>query len=183
MLGWKECVVSAPKRLDVHLRDVIEEDLPTFFADQRDPDAVRMAAFRSRDWEPFITHWKKILDDNTCITRTVVLDGRVAGNVVCWGDPAERKVGYWIGRQFWGKGVATEALSQFLKLATTRPLYAYVAKHNVASLRVVQKCGFVITGEVEGPSGGKAEPVREVILRLDVPAPAQTLKTETSLGA
>jgi RimJ/RimL family protein N-acetyltransferase len=42
-----------------------------------------------------------------------------------------------------GRGIATEAISAFLLLEQTRPLYASVAKHNAASIRVLQKCGFM----------------------------------------
>ena len=64
----------------------------------------------------------------------------------------KREIGYWIDRAFWGRGVATEALSAFLCLEKTRPLYAGVAKHNVASIRVLQKCGFKLSHSVEGAS-------------------------------
>ncbi len=151
---------------EILLRDVIEDDLPCFFRHQRDPEAVRMAAFRPRDWEVFITHWKKILGDDSCITQAVIFKGRLAGNVVCWGDPDERKVGYWVGKEFWGKGVATAALSQFLQLVKTRPLFAYVAKHNVASLRVLQKNGFAVVGITEPHEEVSTDTPVEYILRL-----------------
>lgn len=158
--------MRTPRVPDVHLRNVTEDDLPVFFQHQRDPDAVRMASFTPRDWEAFITHWKKILDDETCITQAVLFNGHVAGNVVCWGDPGERKVGYWIGRQFWGKGVATAALSEFVKSVSERPLYAYVAKHNRASLRVLQKNGFVVAGETKTSIGESGRPIDELIVQL-----------------
>ena len=41
----------------VGLRDVREADLPIFYEHQRDPDAVRMADFPSREWDPFLAHW------------------------------------------------------------------------------------------------------------------------------
>ena len=152
---------------EIRLRDVIEEDLPLFFQHQRDPEAVQMAAFQSRDWEAFITHWTKVLGDPSCITQAVLFNGVLAGNVVCWGDPDDRKVGYWIGRQCWGKGVATAALSLFLKRVKERPLYAYVAKHNKASLRVLQKNGFVVVGETNGSVTESGDAVDELIMRLD----------------
>jgi RimJ/RimL family protein N-acetyltransferase len=132
---------------DVRLRDVIEDDLPTFFEDQRDPEAARMAAFAARDREAFFAHWRRILADDAAVARTVVLDGAVAGNVVCWEADGERLVGYWIGRAFWGRGVATAALAQFLDHLPSRPLRARVAKHNVGSIRVLEKCGFALVGE------------------------------------
>jgi RimJ/RimL family protein N-acetyltransferase len=54
-------------------------------------------------------------------------------------------VGYWISREKWGKGVASRALSLFLLQVRTRPLFAHVAKNNLASIRVLQKCGFLMS--------------------------------------
>ena len=132
---------------DVLLRDVTEGDLPLFFEHQRDPVANEMAAFPARDRDTFLAHWTKILGDAAILKKTVLVDGQVAGNVVCFEQSGERLVGYWIGRSYWGKGVATRALSLFLEHVPARPLYARVAKHNAASRRVLEKCGFTICGE------------------------------------
>jgi RimJ/RimL family protein N-acetyltransferase len=65
------------------------------------------------------------LADETVIKRTVLFDGRVAGNVVSFEQDGEREVGYWIKREYWGKDAATEALWQFLGYAEVhRPFYA-----------------------------------------------------------
>jgi len=150
---------------EVILREVQKADLPIFFEQQLDPEAVRMAAFPSRTREAFMAHWTKIMARPTGILRTIVFQGEVAGNIVCWEDSGECKVGYWLGKEFWGKGIATAALSVFLRIVTVRPLYALVAKHNVASIRVLTKCGFSIFGEDKftGPDGKMGE---ELILRL-----------------
>ena len=150
---------------DVVLREVREEDLPIFFEHQRDPEANRMADFPARDREAFMAHWKKIPDDPTNVAMTVVFRGQVAGNVVCWGPPDDRAVGYWIGPEYWGKGVATRALASLLPLLT-RPLYAHVAQHNVASIRVLQKCGFTILGKAKTSSASGSD-VEELVLKLD----------------
>jgi RimJ/RimL family protein N-acetyltransferase len=96
----------------------------------------------------------------------VLFGGQVAGNVVSFEQDGQREVGYWIGRRFWGMGVATAALSAFLDLVETRPLYACVAKHNVASIRVLEKCGFEISGEDSGPSDVPGVEVEGFILEL-----------------
>ncbi len=135
----------------VLLRDVADGDLPLFFEHQRDPVANRMADFPARDSEAFVAHWARILADVSVTKRTVLFDGRVAGNVVSFENSGEREVGYWIDGEYWGKGIATEALSQFLGQAEARrPLHAAVARHNVGSIRVLEKCGFTIVGEEDG---------------------------------
>ena len=83
----------------------------------------------------------------TGVTRTILDNGRVAGNVVIFGPPEERLVGYWIGREYWGKGIATRGLALLLDEIAERPLFAHVAKTNVGSVRVLEKCGFTVTGE------------------------------------
>ena len=77
-------------------------------------------------------------------------------------------MGYWIGKEYWGRGIASIALAEFLLLQNSRPLYAHVAKHNKASLRVLEKCGFTITGEDKISSEAFDEDVEEFILKLDV---------------
>jgi RimJ/RimL family protein N-acetyltransferase len=103
-----------------------------------------MAGFAARDRSDHMAHWHKILGDGAVTARTVLVNGQLAGNVVSWDQESRREVGYWIGRGYWGKGVATAALSQFLKVEGARPLYGPVAKHNLGSIRVLEKCGFVI---------------------------------------
>jgi RimJ/RimL family protein N-acetyltransferase len=141
---------------NLQLRDVTESDLPIFFEQQLDPAATRMAAFPSKEREPFMAHWAKILNDDSVSIQTILFDGKVAGNIVSFEQNGQREIGYWLGKNFWGKGIATRALTAFLSQVTVRPLYAYVAKHNTASRRVLEKCGFVLDSE----DGG------ELILRL-----------------
>lgn len=125
------------------LRDVVEADIAVFFEHQRDAEANRMAAFPARDEEAFIAHWQRLLADDALIKKTIVCDGEVAGNIGCFDGDGMHFVGYWIGREFWGKGLATRALAELLDEVTVRPLHAHVAAHNVGSIRVLEKCGFV----------------------------------------
>jgi RimJ/RimL family protein N-acetyltransferase len=131
------------------LRDVIESDLPVFFEHQRDPEATRMADFPARDREAFDAHWERVLGDETLTSKTIVFEGQVAGNIGSWEQDGRRLVGYWLGREFWGKGLATKALAELVDELDRRPLYAYVAKTNVGSIRVLEKCGFARSDEDE----------------------------------
>ena len=128
--------------MTIQLRDVEPADLPLFFEHQRDPEAVAMVAFKSRYRTAFDEHVAKILANETGRKKTIVVDGQVAGHLVSFVRDEKREIGYWLDRAFWGRGIATQALSAFLRLEQTRPLYAGVAKHNTASIRVLQKCGF-----------------------------------------
>jgi RimJ/RimL family protein N-acetyltransferase len=151
------------------LRDVVDSDLPIFFEQQRDPVANQMAAFPARDRDAFMAHWARILVVESNILKTILYGDRVAGNIVSWehsDEGNEREVGYWLGRDFWGKGIATRALSLFLEQVATRPLYAYVARHNLASIRVLVKCGFTISGEDKRPASTGGEEVEELMLIL-----------------
>ena len=153
--------------MNIELREIQESDLAIFFEQQREPLANQMAAFPARDRDTFQAHWAKIMQDETIILRTILFEGQVAGNLVSFVISAEREVGYWLGREFWGKGIATRALSEFLNQIEERPLFAHVAKHNLASLRVLEKCGFIISGEEKNFSVIQGEKVEGLILKLD----------------
>ena len=111
-----------------------------------------MAAFNSRDRAAFDQHWAKILADENNLNQTIVADDHVAGNIASFLMEGQREVGYWIERAFWGRGIASAALSAFLRLEQRRPLHAGVAKHNAASLRVLQKCGFTFLNSTKEDS-------------------------------
>lgn len=152
---------------EILLRDVIADDLPLLYEYQLDPEANAMAAFPARGWDAFAAHWTKILGDETVNTKTVLIDGQVAGSISSFEMDGEREVGYWFGRVFWGKGVATTALAAFLEQVPERPLYAHVAQHNIGSIRVLQKCGFTIIGEDKSPfNTPDGEEIEEFILIL-----------------
>jgi len=166
-VGWRDVGSQ-----DVVLRDVERADLDTFFINQADPEANRMAAFTAQnpnDREAFLAHWARLLVDESVTVKTVVVDGRVAGNVLMFSHAGQPEVGYWLGREFWGQGVATRALADFLRLIPVRPLFARAAKDHAASLRVLTKCGFAVIGEDRGYAYGRRADVDEYVLRLPPP--------------
>lgn len=85
----------------------------------------------------------------------ILADGRLAGGIgyTLRGD-VERvgaEVGYWLGVEFWGQGITTEAVRQLTRLAfTTHPelcrLYAVPYSTNAASARVLEKAGYTREG-------------------------------------
>ena len=129
----------------VQLREVKGEDIVHFYEQQLDPVARHMAAFTatdSRDWEAFAARWDKIRAGEAVTARTIEVNGQVAGNIVSFEYLGRLDVGYWLGREFWGQGIATAALKAFLDVVDERPLFANVVKDNEASRRVLEKCGF-----------------------------------------
>ena len=139
---------------DVSLREVLLEDIPIFFGQQLEPEGTVMAAFPPRAREEHAAHWTKVLADTTTVNRTIVADGHVAGNVVSWVQDGHREIGYWLGKAYWGRGIATVALTLFLDIVTERPLQAWVAEHNLGSLRVLEKVGFTVAPEQPEPDTG-----------------------------
>ena len=155
--------MSYPPR--VVLREVVESDLPIFFEHQRDSEAAQMAAFASRDHDAFMKHWAKLRREPSNIIRTIVCDGQVAGNIGSWVAEKRRLIGYWIGRESWGRGVATAAVAAFIAEVKDRPLHAFVARHNVGSIRVLEKCAFVPSPEHD-PSVASEDGVHEILYML-----------------
>jgi len=152
---------------EIRLREVLDADLPLFFAYQDDAMAQRMAAIPNRNRPDFEAHWSKIRADASTVIRTILVDGAVAGNILSFVRDGHREVGYWIGRPFWGRGVATEAVRSFLALDPWRPLFGHVAKHNGASMRVLEKCGFTFAGEDKEFARAGDQIIEGLIFRLD----------------
>ncbi|MDP9492516.1 MAG: GNAT family N-acetyltransferase [Actinomycetota bacterium] len=135
------------------------------------PAPLRPATHRSvagrDDRTNFERRWARLRSDGSTTNRVVEIGGRVVGHIASFDLEGHREVTYWIGREDWGRGIATRALQEFLQLEATRPLYAQAASDNAASIRVLTKCGFLIVGEGRGFAHGRGEETDEVVLRLD----------------
>jgi RimJ/RimL family protein N-acetyltransferase len=152
---------------------VAPADLDVLFEHGRDPEAVRMAAFTHEDPSDraaFDAHWARLRADRTVRTRAIVVGGEVVGSIASFLLHGEREVTYWIGRPHWGKGLATGALGAFLREEAHRPLLARVAKDNVGSRRVLEKCGFRVVGEGRWFANARGAEIDELVLRLEAPA-------------
>jgi RimJ/RimL family protein N-acetyltransferase len=144
----------------VALRPVEEADLPALYMHQDDPIANEMAVFAARPQPEFMAHWMRILADEAAYARAIVVDDEVVGTIMCWFEGDDRKVGYWLGRAYWGQGYATRALQLLLEEITDRPLIAHVADTNIGSRRVLEHVGFRRVG------GDEVDGVRESTYRL-----------------
>jgi RimJ/RimL family protein N-acetyltransferase len=155
--------------VEITLRDVHDSDLEAFWAQASDEQAQHMAAVTRGyhyDRAAFDTHWANVRSDPAVIVRTVLADGAVAGHAAIFGPAGEREVTYWVGRAYWGHGVATATLSALLGLERTRPLHAHAAADNTGSIRVLQKCGFAITGRGRIFAQARGKEIDEVALTL-----------------
>jgi RimJ/RimL family protein N-acetyltransferase len=151
------------------LREVRDEDLPVFFAFQREPAAVHMAAFTAKDptdREAFEAHWDRIRSRDDILVRTIVVDDEVVGSVLSYVLEDTPEVSYWIGQDHWGRGIASAALRAFLSIQTHRPLLARVAKDNLASIRVLEKCGFRVRSEARGFANARGTEIEEFVMEL-----------------
>lgn len=130
------------------LRPTIETDLSILFQQQLNPDAIAMSAYPSKDRGEFMRHWEGILKNKNVIARTIVYKEKIAGHILCWKEGKyEQRIGYWIGKEFWRRGIASAAVNELLSLVKIRPLFAEVANHNIGSRRVLEKNGFELLSE------------------------------------
>jgi RimJ/RimL family protein N-acetyltransferase len=161
---------ASPDETFILLRDVTDTDLRIFFDHQLDPDANHMAAFTAgdpADRAAFDRHWTRIRADATITIKTILVDNEVAGHVAKFQRDREPEITYWLGKPYWGKGIATAALREFLKHIEPRPIYARAAKDNLASRRVLEKCGFKVCGQDKGFAQARGQEIEEFILRLE----------------
>lgn len=160
----------AADAIDLKLREIREADLALLFTHQQDAEANHMAGFTAEDPDDeaaFLAKMRRILADSAIAKRVIEVGGRVVGNVMGFEMFGEPSVCYWIGREHWGRGYATRGLEAFLAEHRPRPLMARVAADNAGSIRVLEKCGFVVSGEDVGFAAARGAEIRELIMRLD----------------
>jgi RimJ/RimL family protein N-acetyltransferase len=153
----------------IALREMLESDIPLCFQHQLDPKAGRMAAFTSKDGkdpDAYMARWSRLLQEKQVEARMILLDSDVVGTIGCWGPIDERQVTSWIWKEHWGKGIATAALSAFLRIVTTRPLYGSAAHDNAGSIRVLEKCGFKFLRKERGFAAARGAETDEVVFKL-----------------
>lgn len=130
------------------LRPVLESDLPILFQQQLDPEAIAMSAYPAKDKGEFMRHWEGIMKNKNVTARAILYKEKVAGHILCWKEGKyEQRIGYWVGKEFWRRGIASTAVAEFLMLVKIRPLFAEVANHNIGSQKVLRKNGFTIHDE------------------------------------
>lgn len=155
--------------MSVRLRAVQQSDLPVFFRDQQNSEALKMAAIKPQASEAFYARWDQILKNPESITQTILFEETIAGSTSCFKAADEYCIGYWVSQSFWGRGIASAAVRLMLQQVPHRPLFAQVAETNLASIRVLIKNGFVITGTRNSPATDRYLACVEVLLELNEP--------------
>jgi RimJ/RimL family protein N-acetyltransferase len=151
------------------LRPLTAGDLDAVFEQMRDPESVRMAAFTAddpNDRDAFDAHMAKIISSSDTAVQGIVRDSTLVGTIGSWVAEGVTEVTYWIARDWWGQGIATQALALHLEDIVVRPIQARVASDNAGSLRVLQKSGFQLVGTDVGFAAGRAAEIQESILEL-----------------
>ncbi|MFD9411369.1 GNAT family N-acetyltransferase [Streptomyces sp. NPDC059989] len=155
--------------MDIELRETQDSDLAVFWEQLTDSRLQQMAAMTRKyhyDRGHFDAHWVKVRNDPAVTLRTVLADGVVVGHAAVFGPPEEREVTYVVGPEHWGRGIATRALAELIRLEGTRPLHAGAAADNAGSVRVLEKCGFTVTGRTRDFALARGEEVDVVLLTL-----------------
>ncbi len=145
------------------------EDLDTLFIFQTNKEGIYLAAFTpndSNDKNAYIEKYSKLLNDPTVNNQTIIFDNTIVGSIAKFVMEGNTEVTYWIDRKFWGKGIATKALKEFLSIETTRPIFGRVAFDNLGSQKVLEKCGFEKVGIDKGFANARQEEIEEYIYKL-----------------
>lgn len=154
----------------IKLDKTTKEDLETLFVFQTNKDGILMAAFTSEnpnDKVEYMKKWAAIVDNPKIKMQTIRLENRIVGSVVHFDIMNETNVSYWIDQEFWGKGIATEALNEFIKGSDKRPLFGRVAYDNFGSQKVLEKCGFKVIGKEKGFANARKKEIEEFVYKLD----------------
>jgi [ribosomal protein S5]-alanine N-acetyltransferase len=153
------------------LRAMTAADLPALFEIQLDPDGQQMAAFTdprtSTDRDAYLAKHRRLLADETIVSMVVLVDDEVVGSIACFEIDGDKEVTYWIRKDQWGRGLATEALAGLLRTVSQRPLFGRVAADNPGSARVLERNGFTRIGAETSYAEARGEEIRELIYRLD----------------
>ncbi len=156
-------------KLAIKLRPTEISDLDFLFQFQLDKEGGYLAAFMPKDptdKAAYIAKHTKLLSDPTVNNQTILIDNIIVGSIATFVMEGDREITYWIDRKFWGQGIATKALKEFLINETTRPVFGRVAFDNIGSQKVLEKNGFVKIGSDKGFANARQTEIEEYIYKL-----------------
>jgi len=144
----------------VKLRKLSLSDINSIYKNINDEEIVKWTIripypYKRSDARKFIKqahdNFRKKAAYNFAITEKAgsdVIGGIGLGNLD-WEDK-KAELGYWLGRHYWGRGFTTEAVGLFTNYAFNNlklhRIYACTFDKNIASQRVLEKCGFKLEG-------------------------------------
>lgn len=153
----------------IKLRKTQESDLEFLFQFQLNQEANYLAAFTPKDptdKTAYFEKYTKHINDPTINMQTILVDGTIIGSIAKFEMKGDTEITYWIDREFWGKGIATTALKNFLAIESTRPIFGRVAFDNIGSQQVLEKCGFIRIGKDKGFANARQTEIEEFIYKL-----------------
>ncbi|MDO6618002.1 MULTISPECIES: GNAT family N-acetyltransferase [unclassified Shewanella] len=143
--------------MHLQLRNVLATDLEHLYQFQADPQANEMADFPARDRNAFFEHWQSNILSHADITaKAIIVDNDIVGSVVLWQSEQQWLLGYWLGRDYWGQGIGTNALRVFLAEQTQRPIFAEVTQDNLGSIKVLISNGFIHDAQLDDGQTNKS---------------------------
>lgn len=152
------------------LRKTEESDIETLFENQADDEAIFMAAFTSKnpkDKEAYVTKWKHLLQQPSIHQQTIMLGDRIVGTVAKFEIDGNAEITYALGKEYWGRGITSKAVKEFLVLEKKRPIYGHAAADNPGSIKILEKCGFKFIGNKMGFANARGKEIEEVIYWLE----------------
>lgn len=155
--------------INITLTETEKNDLDLFFQFQLYKEANYLAAFTSKDPNDktaYMEKFTKLLTDPTIKMRTIKANDEIAGSIAKFVIENDAAITYWLDCKFLGKGIATTALKEFLKIEQNRPIYARVTFDNYGSQKVLEKCGFVKIGIEKGFANARQSEIEEYIYKL-----------------
>lgn len=145
------------------------QHLDMLFQFQTDTEANYLAAFTSKnpnDKSAYFEKYSKLFGDPTINNQTILVNGQIAGSIAKFLIKKDAEITYWVDKEFWGSGIASQALNLFLQIEPTRPLFARVAFDNYGSQKVLEKNNFKKIGTDAGFAEARQTEVEEFIYRL-----------------
>jgi RimJ/RimL family protein N-acetyltransferase len=154
---------------NIQLRQTEISDLDFLFQFQLDKEGAYLAAFMPKDHADKSAYLEKhttLLNDPTVNNQTILIDNIIVGSIAKFVMEGDAEITYWIDRDFWGRGIATKVLRDFIEIETARPLFGRVAFDNSSSQKVLVKCGFVKIGTDKGFANARQTEIEEYIYKL-----------------
>lgn len=152
------------------LRPTEPSDLELFFQFQLDKEACYLAAFTPKDPADKVAYFEKytrLLGDPNVNMQTILVGNSIAGSVTKFLMEGAAEITYWLDKRFWGQGIASMALRNFLEIENTRPIFGRVAFDNYSSQKVLEKCGFAKIGISKGFANARKIEIEEFIYKLN----------------